>query len=79
MAQLLPIPEVLVVVHSVHSARQAALLLRSQCRWVQRHTETEVEILLMVGISTVLVAVAQALLVAIDLMRVTCLPRVAQV
>jgi hypothetical protein len=79
MAQLLPTPEVLVVVHSVHSALQGALLPRRQCQQVPLHLETGEETLLAGGTSTVLVAAAQVPLVAIDLTRVTCRLQVVQV
>jgi len=74
----MPIPGVLAVADLADSAVQEALLLRRQCRQALLHLETGAETLLAGGTSMVLAAAAQALSVAIDLMRVTCLPRVAQ-
>jgi hypothetical protein len=74
----MPIPGVLEVADLADSAVQEALLFRRQCRQVQLHLETGAETLLAGGTSTVLAAAAQALLEQIDLMRVTCLPQVAQ-
>jgi hypothetical protein len=78
MAQLLPTPEVLVVVHSVHSALQEALLPRRQCQQVLLHLETGEETLPTAIPITVLAAAAQVPLVAIDLTRVTCRLQVVQ-
>ena len=78
-AAAMPPPVVLEVADSADSAVPEALLLRRHCRQVLRHLETGVETLLAGGTSTVLAAAARALSVPIDLMQVTCLPRVAQV
>jgi hypothetical protein len=78
-AAMMPTPGVLEVADLADSVVQEALSLRKQCRQALLHLETGVETLLAGGTFTLLAAAAQALLVAIDLMRVTCLPRVAQV
>ena len=56
-----------------------ALSLRSHYRQVQLHMEIRVETQLMGGISTVLVAAAQAQLDWIDSVQATCLRQVVQV
>jgi hypothetical protein len=79
MAAVLLTPGVLEVAHSAHLALQVALLIRSHCRQVQLHTETEGETLLVGGLITVLVVAVQALQVAIESVVATRPLSVAQV